>query len=183
MDEDRAGCPVEGGRGAEKSTSSISTGACKINARCVWSDAGPLGGCGAKFGFLFQARPAPRPPQDTMLKETEWIGSCKINARICFDLPGLRCSTLYNGGLGVARGTSAAKEKTSLPEQGSVWPQDTTSVYFASTGTRIRWYTGKPGRRGQSGHDFDRRQLVHTPQSSSLSSDPRGVCHGLDTWP
>ena len=69
-----------------------------------------------------------------MLKETEWIGSCKINARICFDLPGLRCSTLYNGGLGGARGTSAAKEKTSLPEQGSVWPQDTTSVYFASTG-------------------------------------------------
>ena len=76
-----------------------------------------------------------------MLKETEWIGSCKINARICFDLPGLRCSTLYNGGRGGARGTSAAKEKTSLPEQGSVWPQDTTSVYFASTGSTAYLYT------------------------------------------
>ena len=83
--------------------------------------------------------PPPPAPRGTMLKGNEWIRSCKINAHICFECPAHRLSTLYKGGRGVGRRKlGTLKKKTSPTNQGSVSPQDRTSVYFARTGISLK---------------------------------------------
>ncbi len=131
------------------------SGACKINARPVLRTPGPWSGrhdtCFAQFKFPA----APPAPRGTMLKGTEWIRSCKRNAHICFECPAHRLSTLYKGGRGGRRKLGTLKKKTSATDQGSVSPQDRTSVYFASTGIRVRPNAAKPGRRSQTRWGLD----------------------------
>ena len=109
---------------------------CLQNKRssCVQGAEDLLRPTGYKFSPRQVLRRPPHPPGSTMLRETERVRSCKINALFCPEQHGSSSQHCTTGGAGGARETYAGEKEISGTRADIVCFKDATSVYFASTG-------------------------------------------------